>query len=81
MSLRIEGSLRRKPPHLVRRASRDSRLLPEMMWYKPQNRLFMDKEESERAHENIILFLDRLLKAKEEAGVLEQPSQGLKIQN
>ncbi|CAF1859757.1 unnamed protein product [Brassica oleracea var. botrytis] len=72
---------RRKPPHLVRRASRDSRLLAEMMWYKLQNRLFMDKEESERAHENIILFLDSLMKAKEEARVLQQPSQGLKIQN
>lgn len=81
MSLRIEGSRRRKPPHLVRRDSRDSRVLPKMMWYKPQNRLFMTKEEGERAQEEFLLFVDSLLKAKEEAIVLEKPSQGLKLQN
>ncbi|KAL0741611.1 hypothetical protein Bca4012_083124 [Brassica carinata] len=77
----IEGSRRRKPPHLVRRDSRDSRLLPQMMWYKPQNILFMDKEESELAHQEFFLFLDSLRKAKEETIVSQQPSQGLKIQN
>lgn len=79
--LEIEGSRRRKPPHLVRRDSRDSRVLPKMMWYKPQNRLFMTKEEGERAQEEFLLFVDSLLKAKEEAIVLEKPSQGLKLQN
>ncbi|CAH8383480.1 unnamed protein product [Eruca vesicaria subsp. sativa] len=79
--LEIEGSLRRKPPHLARRSSRDSSLLPKMMWYKPQNRLFMNMEESDRAHDELLLFLDSLLKAKEEAIVLQQPSQGLEIQN
>ncbi|KAG2307915.1 hypothetical protein Bca52824_027663 [Brassica carinata] len=74
----IEGSRLRKPPHLVRR---DSRLLPQMMWYKPQNILFMDKEESELAHQEFFLFLDSLRKAKEETIVSQQPSQGLKIQN
>ncbi|KAF2567639.1 hypothetical protein F2Q68_00027050 [Brassica cretica] len=40
-----------------------------------------DKEEWERAHERILLSIDSLMKAKEEARVLQQPSQGLKIQN